>query len=276
MNILITGGAGFIGLSLAKKFSRNKKNKVYIIDIIEKKNFDRELKFFLKKNKNVFYKKIDLLNINKKLKIKDFQYIIHLAAQLGVENVISNPEKVMKFNILSTLEIIKFSKIKKRFKKLCFASTSEVYAHTVKRNNKLIPTEENVPILLMSDFSNRDSYLTSKFYGEMMIKYSNLPYVIFRPHNIYGPRMGTKHVIPQLIKRMYQVTNEIKVYSPNHTRSFCYIEDAVKMMMKTIKSNNKNETLNIGNHSDEIKIFDLAKKIKKISKKFILMNGEAI
>ena len=78
--------------------------------------------------------------------------------------------------------------------------------------------------------------------------------------------MGTKHVIPQLIKRMYQVTNEIKVYSPNHTRSFCYIEDAVKMMMKTIKSNNKNETLNIGNHSDEIKIFDLAKKLKKFQK----------
>ena len=57
MNILITGGAGFIGLSLAKKFSRNKKNKVYIIDIIEKKNFDRELKFFLKKNKTFFIRK---------------------------------------------------------------------------------------------------------------------------------------------------------------------------------------------------------------------------
>ena len=47
-----------------------------------------------------------------------------------------------------------------------------------------------------------------------MIKCSNLPYVIFRPHNIYGPRMGTKHVIPQLIKRMYQVTNEIKFTHP--------------------------------------------------------------
>ena len=44
---------------------------------------------------------------------------------------------------------------------------------------------------------------------------------------------------------MYQVTNEIKVYSPNHTRSFCYIDDAVKMMIKTIMSNNKNETFNI-------------------------------
>ena len=140
MNILITGGAGFIGLSLAKKFSRNKKNKVYIIDIIEKKNFDRELKFFLKKNKNVFYKKIDLLNINKKLKIKDFQYIIHLAAQLGVENVISNPEKVMKFNILSTLEIIKFSKIQKDLKNYVLHLLVK-FTHTVK-NNKLIPTEE--------------------------------------------------------------------------------------------------------------------------------------
>ena len=55
-----------------------------------------------------------------------------------------------------------------------------------------------------------------------MIKYSNLPYVIFRPHNIYGPRMGTKHVIPQLIKRMYQVTNEIKVYSPIIQDLFAY------------------------------------------------------
>ena len=74
---------------------------------------------------------------------------------------------------------------------------------------------------------------------------------------------------------MYQGKNGVKVYSPNHTRSFCYIDDAVKMMIKTIKSSNKNETFNIGNHSDEIKIFDLAKKIKKkISNKFDLMNGE--
>ena len=81
--------------------------------------------------------------------------------QLGVENVISNPEKVMKFNILSTLEIIKFSKIQKDLK-LCFASTSEVY--NISKDNKLIPTEDNVPILLMVIWV-LETHIYIKFYG---------------------------------------------------------------------------------------------------------------
>ncbi len=274
MNILITGGAGFIGLNLAKEFARKRSNKVYIIDIIKKKNFDDELKNFLKKNNNVFYKNVNLLNLNSKLKNTNFNHVIHLAAILGVENVISNPDKVMKSNILSTLEIIKFSKKQKKLRKLSFTSTSEVYANTVNKNKNLIPTNEKVPVLMMSNFTNRDSYLTSKFFGEMMIKYSKLPYIIFRPHNIYGPRMGNRHVIPQLINRMLN-KKKIDVFSPNHTRSFCYIDDAIKMMFSSIQSNKKNQLLNIGNQKEEIKIFELAKKIKtKISKDIILKKGE--
>lgn len=275
MNILITGGAGFIGFNLAKEFAQKKNNKIYIIDIINKKNFDDELKNFLKENTNVFYKNIDLLNLNSKLKKTNFSYIIHLAAILGVANVISKPDKVMEFNILGILEIIKFSKKQKKLKKLCFTSTSEVYANTIKENKKLIPTNEKVSVLMMNDFTSRDSYLTSKFFGEMMIKYSKLPYLIFRPHNIYGPRMGNRHVVPQLINKMLGLKKNLNIFSPNHTRSFCYIDDAIKMMSRSIFSNTKNQLINIGNQGEEIKIFELAKKIKnKISKDIVLKKGK--
>ena len=93
MNILITGGAGFIGLNLAKEFVRKKNNKVYIIDIIKKKNFDDELKNFLKKYNNFFYKNINLLNLNSKLKNTNFNHIIHLAANLLIGEGERQPKK---------------------------------------------------------------------------------------------------------------------------------------------------------------------------------------
>ena len=70
--------------------------------------------------------------------------------------------------------------------------------------------------------------------------FSSLPYVVVRFHNIYGPRMGMQHVIPQIIKRVNNSHKNIfKVENLNHSRTFCYIDDAVEMLFKIISSNKK-------------------------------------
>ena len=79
--------------------------------------------------------------------------------------------------------------------------------------------------------------------------------------------MGHSHVIPELIKRINS-KNKCKIFSPNHSRSFCYIDDAIKQIISLSLSNKTNNSIyNIGNMKEEIKIFDLAKKIKNIVNK---------
>ena len=77
--------------------------------------------------------------------------------------------------------------------------------------------------------------------------------------------MGYSHVIPELAKRMLIKKNakEIEIYSPNHKRAFCYIDDAIHQILKlSINKNVNNQIFNIGNMQEEIKMIDVAKKIK--------------
>ena len=70
--------------------------------------------------------------------------------------------------------------------------------------------------------------MLSKIWCEALIKYSNIPYYIFRPHNLYGPRMGMRHV--KIIKKnFFKCNNVLEVFSPNY-KSFCFIDDAVKFI----------------------------------------------
>ena len=109
-------------------------------------------------------------------------------------------------------------------KRFCFTSSSEVYAVSARNNLVKQPVDEKV-ILAIKDLGDpRDTYLLSKIFGEAMCRHSGLPFLIFRPHNIYGPRMGFSHVIPELINKI-KFEKKINVFSPYHSRAFCFIDD---------------------------------------------------
>ena len=77
--------------------------------------------------------------------------------------------------------------------------------------------------------------------------------------------MGYSHVIPELAKRMLNKKNnqEIEIFSPNHKRAFCYIDDAIHQIIElSMNKNNNKKIYNIGNMNEEIKMIDVAKKIK--------------
>ena len=182
MKYLITGGAGFIGIKLTERLIRNKKNKIYIIDNFSKKTGNDSLQNLLK-NKNVKLIKKDLNNISEYLKIYNIDYIYHFAAILGVKNVIENPLKTLRENIVSTINLINFAKKQKKLKKICFTSTSEVYAYSLRKKLTKYPTPEDIDFLISKDFNPRSSYFLSKVVGEYLMNYSRLNFVIFRPHN---------------------------------------------------------------------------------------------
>lgn len=270
--ILITGGAGFIGFHLCKKFI-SEGYKVDLVDNFKRGIIDFDLKKLLS-NKNVNLIKGDLLNLNLKKWKTDYDKIFHLAAIIGVKHVNKNPYNVLTQNIYLLDNAIKIALKQRKLTKFIFFSTSEVYSGTLRYHGLKIPTPEDTNLTVDDLYTNRTSYMLSKIYGELMCNISlNLPHVNIRPHNFYGPRMGFSHVIPELIKKMYESKNEIiKIASPNHKRTFCYISDAVDMIYKlSISKKAVNNTFNIGSFENSLTIFQLAKKISKLFDKKILL-----
>ncbi len=251
MNILITGGSGFLGTNLALELSKNLKNKIYIFDI-------KELKI---KRKNIFFHKCDL---NKPLfiknKKKNFDYIFHMAAELGVKNVINHPLKTLKINYDSTKNIITFAKKNKRLKRLFFFSTSEVYS----KLNKKGKMSEKDDLQLPNIHHPRTSYWFAKIIGEFLILHSNIPYTIFRIFNVYGSYTNTTHVIPSIFEKLKKKKKSI-FQNPEHSRSFIFIDDIVKIFILSMNKKFQNQTLNVGNPSEPTKIRSLVKKISLIT-----------
>lgn len=260
-NILITGGAGFIGLNISKKLVEMG-YRVYALD-----NFNRAIKdedfIKLKKNKNF---KIITAELKKEIRLKiKFTHIFHLAATVGVKNVNRSPYETLKNNLATLMSVIDYAKRNNSNAKIIFFSSSEVYSPLIESGKVNFPLSEDNLIMIPKKLISRDSYFLSKFFGEKIIDLSGLNYLNLRPHNVYGPRMGKSHVVPELIDKIYSNKKIINVFSPEHKRAFCYIDDAVQQIIKlSLNKNIKNQTYNIGNMNEEIKIFDLAKKIKKL------------
>ena len=276
--ILITGGVGFLGYFISKILSENKENQITIVDNLARGKLDSDFESLIK-NDNLKFIRADLKDPKTFLQLdNDFDYIYHLAAVIGVKNVIGNPDQVLHVNAISTLNLLEFSKNIKTLKRILFSSTSEIYAGTLKNFGIEIPTNEEVKLTIEDIKSRRTTYALSKMFCESAFfsfgdKY-NIPFTIVRYHNVYGPRMGFAHVIPETFLKIVK-NKDISVPSPNHSRAFCYVDDAVKMTVKacTMKKTNK-QILNIGNSDEELKIKDLVLKIAKVMNKEIKIDEQ--
>lgn len=266
---LITGGGGFIGLHLANHLLTHH----YQIDLVD--NFSRAVEDQdlqnLSKNPSVNVIKCDLTRSEAFNNLdSNYDYVYHLAAIIGVANVVDKPYSVLSDNVLMLLNMLPWLKLQKNLKRFIFASTSEVYAGTLKHFTMTIPTPEITPITVQDIALSRSTYMLSKIYGEALCNYSGLPFTIIRPHNFYGPRMGLSHVVPELLERVYgsETGGSFDVFSVNHKRTFCYIDDAVEMIRILSESENgKGETFNVGCQDPEITIGELANIITKIVEK---------
>lgn len=278
MKALITGGAGFIGYHLAKELLRYDYS-VTLVDNFERGVEDSSL-IKLKEDERVEILSLDLLQPESLEKVEaEYDIIFHLAAIIGVQNVINRPAEVLRNNIVMLFNIIDFAKKNKNLKRLVFASTSEIYAGTLQYYDMEIPTPENTPLTLTNLAHPRTSYMLSKIYGEAVLNQSGLPFTIIRPHNFYGPRMGMSHVIPELLRKAWfnEGKGKLEVFSPYHKRTFCYISDAVTMIRILAESpNSLSQAYNVGNQEPEIYIRDVAEIIlKTVNRPYDIYEREA-
>ena len=259
--VLITGGAGFIGLHLANRLL-DEGYQVHIVDNFARAVDDIELKTTLDRELASF-DNVDLLDVDcvKQLDV-DYNFIFHLAAIIGVTHVMEKPYSVLYDNISMLGNMINLARRQNNISRFFFASTSEIYAGTLKYFNLPIPTPEDTPLTTTDLTHPRTSYMLSKIYGEALCQQSGVPFTLFRPHNIYGPRMGMAHVIPEQLRKAYDAKNgdSVAVFSVNHTRCFCYIDDAIEMLCKMMESSKcEGEVLNLGTQNPEISMKEVAK-----------------
>ena len=244
MRILITGSNGLIGSQLVEKLT-TRSNEIFTIDNRNNRKLNNESKNFFKLD---LTKKKDFKNI-KNVKI---DVVIHLAAFLGVKKTEKNELKCLHENITSTKNILDFCVLRK-IKKIIFASSSEVYGDGYKNF-----INENFQTMPKSVYGI--SKVTSEAYVRAYSKKYKLNYNIIRFFNVYGPGQKEEFVIPIFLKQIKKNPNINLFGSGNQLRAFCFVDDAVEGLCKVLFKGKKNETYNIGNNSEPIKIINLAKK----------------
>lgn len=263
--VLITGGTGFIGYHLAKRLIASGVERIDIADNFSRGPRDTDIAAFGDKIK---IHKCDLRATGALDPLpSDYDVIFHFAALLGVANVRARPYAVLAENVAMTVAALSFAARQKNLSRFVFASTSEVYAGTQATTGVPVPTPEDVVITVADPHEPRSTYALSKIYGESLTMHSSLPFTIVRPHNVYGPRMGQVHVIPELLARTYKAHDgdKLEVYSPAHTRTFCYVDDAVELIRRAAQQPEAaGEFLNVGAQTPEIRIDDLATQIIKV------------
>jgi UDP-glucose 4-epimerase len=245
--VLILGGAGFIGLGLAKYLGENKDYDITIADIFSSGQKDDEL-YEVTSNYSIKLIEGDFVDPKKfSLLDKEYDYVYMLASVVGVNRCINEPHEVIRINtalIQNSLEWINNNDIKK----VLFSSSSECYAATTDSFNYPIPTSEEVPLSISDIGHPRFTYAVTKMLGESAYlnygRHYNVPTTIIRYQNIFGPRMGFKHVIPHLVERFYDNSEDpFKIYGSEQTRAFCYISDAAEATMLAMESNISNQEI---------------------------------
>jgi nucleoside-diphosphate-sugar epimerase len=260
--VLITGGAGFIGYHLAY-YHIELGDRVILFDNFFKSEGKKDPDF----DALVINKNVEMFQVDLKKPITDvnvtgtIDIVYHLAAINGTRLFYEIPYEVCRDNLLLTLNLLNWLE-DKEVGRLLYSSSSEVYAGADKFNLLKIPTDELVPVIFPQPTDVRFSYGTSKFMGEFLCIYFgekfHVPASVIRYHNIYGPRMGYKHVIPEFALRLKKHENPFNIYGGNETRAFCHVDDAVKATYLVATTPEcYSEIVHIGN-STETTINDLA------------------
>jgi UDP-glucose 4-epimerase len=261
--IAVTGAAGFIGLHLADFLASESTNKVHLIDNFARGS--RDEKFVeVSDRKNVEFLDMDLGG-----DLSDFpdsDYVFHLASINGTENFYNSPFDVTFSAAVPTLRLIHHLR-DFPLKKFILSSTSEVYAGAVELGLSPVPTNEETPLVINSVDNMRWSYAAGKIAAEFgafgAASQFGFPSTVVRFHNVYGPRMGEQHVIPQFLRRAAQ--GDFSLKGSDNTRSFIFVEDAVRALAGVAEiDESSGQVINIGTDY-EIKIKDLAERILDIA-----------
>ncbi|SMC38313.1 dTDP-glucose 4,6-dehydratase [Cellulophaga tyrosinoxydans] len=251
MNILITGGAGFIGSHVVRRIVNNYPNyKVFNLDALTYAGNLENLKD-IQNLPNYTFLKGDITEatyINTIFKKYKFDGIIHLAAESHVDRSITNPLEFVMTNVIGTVNLLNAAKELWRDnmdgKLFYHVSTDEVYGSLGENGlfTETTPYDPNSPY--SASKASSDHFVRA--YGETY----NLPFVISNCSNNYGPNHFPEKLIPLFINNIIQ-NKPLPVYGDgNYTRDWLYVEDHAAAIDLVFHKGKNHETYNIGGFNE--------------------------
>lgn len=264
MRVLVTGGLGFLGGGVTKAL-RDRGHDVLVFDDASRGS-----------RRNLEELSLDVPVVAGDVRdttavreaCRTVKVVVHLAAVQGTGTFYAAPDRVLDVNVTGVLNAARAC-AEAGVRRLVFASSSEVYGVPA-----VIPTPEDSPLVIPDVLNPRFSYAGSKVIGELVVinyaRQLGFEYTILRYHNVYGPRMGWDHVIPQFIARLERGEEFVVQGSGRETRAFCYIDDAAEGTLRATESPAAaNEVFNIGNPEKEWSIDELVALLSEVSGKRI-------
>jgi NAD dependent epimerase/dehydratase len=254
-NILVTGADGFIGSHLTEL-------------LIKKHARVKALSYYNSFNNWGWLEDVDCLNeievVCGDIRDNNFVYkvtknidiIFHLAALIAIPYSYLAPESYIDTNIKGTLNICQAA-LESNVSKVIHTSTSEVYGTA-----QYIPIDEKHPLQPQSPYSA--TKIGADCIAESFYRSFNLPVIIARPFNTYGPRQSARAVIPTIITQIASGKNQIMLGDTSPTRDFNYVKDTCAGFVKLAEAENmEGETVNIGSNF-EISVGDTLNLIKEL------------
>lgn len=261
MRIFITGAAGFIGSHLTEYFLRRNDEVTGLDNIPLNENVN--LRDSLSNAKFRYFKDTILNEGLIKELINDSDVVYHLAAAVGVKNVLDDVLNVIKVNVAGSEIVLRCANIYN--KRILFTSTSEIYG-----KNPKVPFSENDDAVLGPTTVDRWVYSMSKGLGEYIClgyKKEGLPVSIVRFFNAYGPRLdpeGSGRVISRFIRQALENKEITIIGDGTQTRSYAYIDDVIDgIVLAGEKEEAIGQIFNIGTEV-ETSINELVKMLSEI------------
>lgn len=236
-NVLVTGGAGFIGSALVRELLKEGANVVVYDNFLygDRSNLTEVENHIQIVNGDVLSWKV--YDVMKKYNI---HYVFHLAAEPYIPRCYDNPEKFFDVNVKGTINVLMACKTL-GVKRVLHFSSSEVYGTA-----QYTPMDENHPTLPLSTYAV--SKLTADRLCFVFHHEHGIPVIIMRPFNCYGPRETQPYVIPEIISQLSR-GGTVKLGNTKAKRDFTYVEDTAKAAIALIKSEIPDgEVVNVGSN----------------------------
>ncbi len=267
INLLITGGCGFIGSNFINYIFGKNKYKIINLDAMyycaDEKNVNEDIRnsenyVFIKGNIN----DKDLVNLI--LNNYKIEYIIHFAAQSHVDNSFSNPLQYTYDNIMGTHNLLEEVKKYGKIKKFIHVSTDEVYGESMLDIDEKHKTEHSI-------LCPTNPYAATKAGAELIAQsYQhsfNLPIIITRGNNVYGPNQYPEKLIPKFIKLLKENKKVTIQGDGTSTRSFLHSYDTATAFEKILENGVIGEIYNIGcDEGMEYNVNEIAQILIKLIK----------
>lgn len=255
--ILITGGAGNIAGSLARRLVKNTDDLIVVMDNLSTGSVHKLPPADLPNYQFVEGDVNDKNQLAAVMLSHSFDFVFHYAAVVGVSRTLNNPLSVLRDidGIRNVFELAKETGVKRVF----YSSSSEVYGEPVSlpQHEEITPLNSRLPYAIVK---NLGEAFCKSYYQEF-----GLPYTVFRLFNTYGPGQSEDFVLPRFLKAALR-NDPITIYGDgSQTRTLCYVDDNIDTTLNILNSKEgENQTINIGS-DQEITILDLAKKLISIT-----------